>query len=82
MTTPPPAPSLRAQLSPLIRARGISAVAAAAGLHQPTLSAWLAGRRRLPLHQIEALARAVDHVLIVTPTHPTPEVRSVPRHAP
>ena len=29
------------------------------GVHQPTISAWLAGRRRLPIERLAALAQAV-----------------------
>jgi DNA-binding phage protein len=52
-------PNLRAQLSPLIRAKGISQTARESGVHRVSLHHWLAGRRELPMRDLEALARAV-----------------------
>lgn len=57
MTTP--SPNLRAQLAPLIRAKGISQTARESGVHRVSLHHWLAGRRDLPIRDLQALARVV-----------------------
>lgn len=46
-------------LEPRIREAGLGAVAEAAGIQQPSLSSWLAGRRSMPEAKIDAIAEAV-----------------------
>ena len=49
---------LRNALRRHIERVGMREVAKRAGMHHPTISAWLAGRRTMPLHRIHAVAAA------------------------
>lgn len=49
---------LRSALRRHIERVGMREVAKRAGMHHPTISAWLAGRRTMPLHRIHAVAAA------------------------
>lgn len=48
----------RAVLSPRIRFLRVARVADKAGLHRQHVSAWLRGKRDLPMYGVDALAKA------------------------
>lgn len=63
---------LRAQLRPLIVARGIRATARAIKVDHSTLMAWLQGRRNLNTTQLEALFNVLN-IRVIAP--PGPEAK-------
>lgn len=63
------------QLGPLIRDRGVRAVARAVGISHPTLSRWLTGGSSISVAVLEEIADALDLEVTIAP-------RSKPSDAP
>lgn len=58
---------IREQLTPLIKEYGQARCAAEISIHAPSLSAYMAGRRELPVKHIEAIVKALGAMLIIKP---------------
>jgi hypothetical protein len=67
---------IREQLIPMIRENGLSRCAEAIGIHPQSLSAYMAGRRELPVKHIEAIIATLGATLIIKPPRRS---RSTPR---
>lgn len=70
---------IRDQLETPMREVGISEVARRSGVHRPLLSAWLAGRRRINIENLEAVCEALGLEVII---RPRPRKRPRPRNRP
>lgn len=61
--------TIKEQLEPIIRRVGIREVARRAGMSHVTLHQWFSGKQRMSDEQLERIAQAVGHRLVLKRDH-------------